>query len=109
MAQKTQTRRNRSGREMFSMILKQIRVFAWKAMSTLVIWLKGNMRKALAFLQVVMPFEHSTNTLQVVFRFRSDHVLGSLISPLGNQSDEQTWSPSHRHRIETIRAEPKLK
>jgi hypothetical protein len=62
----------------------------------------------LASLQVVMLFEHGPNALQIVFCFWPDHVLGSLISPLGNQSDEQTWRPTHRHRIETIRAEPKL-
>src|SRR5260370_37115710 len=87
MAQKTQTRRNRSWREMFSMILKQIRVFAWKAMSTLVIWLKGNMRRALAFLKVVIPFVHSTNTPQVVFGSSSNNVLDIASSPLCTRRD----------------------
>src|SRR6266699_984873 len=55
-----------------------------------------------------MVLEHGPNSFEIPFRFRSDHVIGCLVSSLWDQSDQQTGSSSHRHRIEAIRTETKL-
>src|SRR2546425_10174387 len=88
MTQKAQACRNRSWSQVFSMILEQIRMFSWKAVSPLMVWLKGNVWEPLSCSQLVALFEHNPDSLKVVLRFWPDHVISSLISSLGYQSDE---------------------
>src|SRR5437588_10126886 len=85
MTQETQARRNGSSQQMFPMILEQIRVLSRKAMGTLIVRMKRDTRQALSGTQLVMVFEHGPDPFQISFRFWSNHVIGSLISPLWNQ------------------------
>lgn len=88
MTQKTQARRNRSLNQMFSVILEEIGMFAGKAMSSLIVWMKGDVRETFPWTQLVMLFEHGPDSFKIVFRLWSDHLIGGLISSLGNHPGE---------------------
>src|SRR6266581_1539690 len=65
MTQETQARRNRSLNQVFSVILEEIGMFAGKTMRSLIVWMKGDVRKTFPWTKLVMLFEHGPDSYKV--------------------------------------------